>query len=729
VFTRIVDTVIVDSYTVWVTDNGTLGVSLLVDLCDLERVGEDDVEAMYRDFFKSLQKDVFCRIQFIRDYGRESSLAHSTRRDALKELGHVEHALIISLETHNTNFFSLLFNARKSAKQGKTSLEGLAQRLLRSFDLTAFRSLGVSFRSLNKDELESIFPPELLVLDVLKTKVGVDFGTTLTGVIRLWRPGSTFIGQGHLCGVLDSIGGTFEVRVLIRKKSAVFAEGFLRRSSKRAEGMEDRIGAKKYLEAQEALEKVALGGQDLLEYEYLIIYQRATEEELRRDGSEIVAKLRSVGDFYLETVGSLPSLISAYPGAGFHVSLFETDENIGAILPVSTQGRGAFEFSKASGALHLHRRDGSIDEVHVFDPSFENHSMCVFGTSGKGKSVFTNLLTDSLLNDPKNYIIKVDVGGSHSRQTEMARGQEFVFSIDRPSNMDPFRYLNGSKYQKESVQILSSFLEVLLIDDNEIRLSKSLKQEIEESILKYAQARGERCGFEDFVNWSRDLPRREFLKRWVKGGVFENAFKCVGEELPVSRLRYYNFSEIFQAQDPDFSQAGFSAVMALFNFEGLLSKDRRLVFICDETPFFIKRCFNFFHLSIANVRKLGHSFITICQKSSDVVIGGDTSILDNSHIKVLFSVDGDEASFKKRLKVDDDIIHRIGSLQSVSGLYSEALVLDRSGARTFVIRISSEELLRYSTKKTDLIKIAEARKIAPHLNLSEILRCLSLAGA
>lgn len=726
-FNSIIDAEIINDKTVWVTDSGRLGTSFLVDLGDLETFPEDSIEGVYAEVVSSLATDVYFRVQLIRDFGRDEFLVNSARGEFISLMGHMENALILHFETQMSGVSSLVKGFLKR-KEGVSALGVLSERLLRGFDLIPLKGLGLNVRSLGIDEVRLLFPERVDMRHVIKSRVGVDFGTSITGVIRLVRPGTYAVGQNLLASTLSALQGSFEVRILLKKKSPAFSEGFLRRMSKRAEACEDRIGARKFLDTQETLEKVALGGDDLVAYEFFVLFKRNSEAEVRQDATEMLSHLRSLGDFYLETVGAIPSFMASVPGGEFHVSLFETTTNISAILPVSSHGRGEFNKIPPLGSLLLHRRDASLDEVNVFNPSYENHSVCVFGTSGKGKSVFTNLLTDALLSDPQNYIIKVDVGGSHSRQTQLAGGVEYNFAIDRPSNIDPFRFLSESPFHKESAQILSSFLEVLLLEEHETKLSKALRQELESAVLGYAANRSHQYGFEDFVKRSKDLPRKELLKRWTRGGVFENAFKCERSQEMDSRLRYYNFAEIFQAQDPDFAQAGFSAVMALFNFEGLLSKDRRLIFVCDETPFFIKKCFNFFHLSIANVRKLGHSFITICQKSSDAVVGGDTSILDNSHVKVLFSVDGDEKSFKDRLKVGTEIIERIKGLRNIPGQYSEMLLMDNSGARTFVIRLSPEELYRYTTKKSDLVKIKEFQTLAPSLSLEEVLKCLSITA-
>jgi hypothetical protein len=86
--------------------------------------------------------------------------------------------------------------------------------------------------------------------------------------------------------------------------------------------------------------------------------------------------------------------------------------------------------------------------------------------------------------------------------------------------------------------------------------------------------------------------------------------------------------------------------------------------------------FQLFKFSTANVRKFGGSFITIAQNSSDVVVGGDEGILDNSNSKFLFSIDGNKEEFKKRLKLSSKAIETIESLEKINGKLSEVFLSD-----------------------------------------------------
>lgn len=227
------------------------------------------------------------------------------------------------------------------------------------------------------------------------------------------------------------------------------------------------------------------------------------------------------------------------------------------------------------------------------------------------------------------------------------------------------------------------------------------------------------------------MPRKELFSRWVGNGVYGNAFAPVNDSnLNLNKaLTYFNFSKISQALDPDYAQGGLAAVMAQFNLEMLKKSEhkKKIVFIADETPFFIKKCFSFFNLSIANVRKEGHGFITVAQKSAHVVIDGDTGILDNSPNRIYFSLDGDEDSFISRNQLSKNSADKIKALRRQQGEFSECYLKDVHGERVLKIRLNSQEYWQYTSKDEDRRKFNELKAACPNLTLKEIVQCLSFS--
>jgi hypothetical protein len=309
----------------------------------------------------------------------------------------------------------------------------------------------------------------------------------------------------------------------------------------------------------------------------------------------------------------------------------------------------------------------------------------------------------------------------------MLGGIEYEFNLGEPAGFNPFKYVRLAPKAKEMVQILSTFLETVIKEENEFFFSKEIKADIETCVSLYLETASERPNIDDFLaKTGHILPRKKLLERWSKNGVFGNAFVDSEYIAKDSRLKYFNFSKISQAMDGDFSQGGLAAVMAAFNFDMLFNRQgQRFVFIADEVPVFVQRCFSFFDLSISNIRKQGDGFVTIAQRSSHLVVNGNTSILDGSPSKFLFTVDGDESLFAKRVGLDESDLIRIKSLNRVQGKFSEVFHVDPIGKRKYKIILSAEEYWSYTSKKEEKEKIQNLLEAVPGLSLSEAVRCLS----
>jgi hypothetical protein len=219
------------------------------------------------------------------------------------------------------------------------------------------------------------------------------------------------------------------------------------------------------------------------------------------------------------------------------------------------------------------------------------------------------------------------------------------------------------------------------------------------------------------------------LDRWTAKGIFANAFKVNAEtkNLFDYRLKYYNFSQIFQAADPDFGQGGFAAVMAQFYIELMMAQKqgKRIVFMADETPIFIQRAFEFFKFATANVRKFGGGFIPIVQKSSDLVVNGDDGIILNCASQVLLSVDGTPETYGKRLKLEPETVDRISALKSEKGKFSDIMMVDKFGARVARVVLTNEEYWSFTSSQSDNYKLNQLMEQVPGLSRQEAIRCLA----
>lgn len=719
-FQKIVETSQLKDLTIHTLDNGALIAGFEVDLFDEEVYGLEKSEAMLQSILRDLPEGRILRIYLKSEYAIDEGSEHS-RSGALRSIGFIKNRAYVFLEKPAKTDLSLLF--RKKGHSDNAILT----------DFQILKSHGVHVKPLSQMDIESILPT--IGEEVNHSFQSLDLGGEVVSVLRLVRQSAFGMDLSTLSHIKDGLALPYTICCTIEAVPHSTAETFLRRRSKQNAVGTDLQEARKYEEAQTDLEDISLNGSKLFRFEWQCLIARNSEDYLRADREELKRRLEPLGEIYIESVGALDSFKSFYPGTLPHFSIMEKDSVLVTYMPLISRGDSSSKIKINKKSLALHRKDESLTFLDVFDSTYESFSWCIFGRPGTGKSVLTNALTRALIHDPNVKVIKIDVGGSHSRETEMLGGVEKTLLLNEPTGINPFDVIKELGPTKEAIQIMAGFLEVLILEEGESKLSKTMKSDLERLVSAYAEGGAASYSLQDFVGVTADLPRKELFSRWVGSGVYGNAFRVSedadrrnGDNWTDSKLLYFNFSKISQALDPDYAQGGLAAVMAQFNLEMLKTSEnkKRIVFIADETPFFIKKCFSFFNLSIANVRKEGHGFITVAQKSAHVVIDGDTGILDNSPNKIFFSLDGDEESFIARTQLSSESVEKIKSLRRQQGEFSEALFKDCHGERIVKIRLSPEEYWSYTSKDEDRRKYQELRNACPSLRLEEIVRCLSL---
>ncbi len=332
-------------------------------------------------------------------------------------------------------------------------------------------------------------------------------------------------------------------------------------------------------------------------------------------------------------------------------------------------------------------------------------------------------------------VIKVDVGGSHSIECELLGGQEYRLNLETTHGLNPFALARGVNGQgtyggaevTESVRsIMSTFIESLVLEEGETRIPKDVKIEIDEMLQYCFNSKDQPTtplSIDQLLKFQ--FSRSKLLSRWGSKGLFGKVFR-EAPDLKSSRLIYFNFQDIFQASDQDFSQGVMAAVLAVFNLEMRNHPNSRIILICDETPFFIEKCFSLFKLSTANVRKFGGSVILVAQASKHLVVGGDTGILDNSHHKILFSADGNLREFQERMRLRAKDLDLLTKLTFQSGKFSEFLYQEGDHARAMRLILTPEEYWRITSNPTDRQKLKNLMSAVPGLKLDEAISCLSV---
>lgn len=712
-----------EGLTYFKTTDHVVGLGFELTACDLETEDGSNYNHKLLSLIRSLPANALGRIKLSLTDSKDDGLQFP-RFQAVNEIGFKTKKCLFFIEIG-----SGLFNGLSSLKNIFTQGSDLEKSIKALKEIKSIiDQSGLVTNNLNENILRQYFMDSKS--DWVKTENAVFDGKSYTGIIRLIKPKTDPVSIDSLARILSQIDKPVNIDLSFRKiDSGKTKIDFEKRLKQTQNNQNDPTLESLQKSTVELIQESLQSGAQILDYEFIVSVVRSSRQELNNDLKYFEIAFNQFAEFKIETFGASPSWCATLIGNNQHVSLKELDRVFTSIMPIWHYGEVSV-LDNNKRALTLHRNDQSLYNFDLFDPNFSVYNALIIGTSGKGKSVLTGMLSQALLNDQSVSLIKLDVGGSHSKECELFGGFEFKFQLDKPSGINPFEIVSDlSISDADKIGILSRFLTILIQEQNEFFISKSLRSQIEESISIYLNS-FQKPSLLEFYNQALDFPRRNLLKRWVKGGVFENAFSTETHNentILSNRLRYYNFSQIFQASDPEFAQAGIAAVLVQFNYESLKTTTKRIVLVCDETPFFIKSCFDFFKFTTANVRKYGHSVILITQLSTDLIVNDDTGIIENSPQRFLFSVDGDIQSFQKRFQLSAKNIESIKSLRSVPKIHSEVLLQTPEYVKNLKIKITRKEYWNLTSNKQDKEKLEALLNHIPHLKLNEAIQCLSIA--
>jgi len=120
----------------------------------------------------------------------------------------------------------------------------------------------------------------------------------------------------------------------------------------------------------------------------------------------------------------------------------------------------------------LENPQGELVNLDLFDPSLPAKSAILVGSTGSGKSFFTNYLLNNFLNESeRNHVVILDVGGSYRKLCELRDGQYLEVDISERYGFNPFpckdTIFDGKKYDAGDLAYLTLILERMVVDQDE----------------------------------------------------------------------------------------------------------------------------------------------------------------------------------------------------------------------------------------------------------------------
>ena len=757
----------VAGYPVWVNSQGAWGVTLSLTTLDAEPKPLTEPFQKMGDFFRNFSPGV--KLEWhsrTRAYHEERNHMRTT---AINQVGALNTELFLSITEEKSSFsFSRMTSKVTQLVRGEVDFsrnEQEVKALLEKIDFGQIRNAGFDPLPATIDQVRDLWPwGDHEVGDFGRA---LDFGPSLVTVLRLWKPGNLPIRMSTLAEIKSAFKDEVDFVVKVSRVGDAKSVGFLKRKQKQAEGGTGIVDAVKAQDAEEWLSSALLEGAKLYRVEWLAILQRNSEERLRGDALGLSRELRKIGEIYQETVGCAKSYIASLPGSPYHATFLEKDIHLPFYLPLASFGRSQKDVKSISPhALCVGRRDGSLDYIDFWQSENLNYSGLLGGPAGSGKSVYTQAQTMALIHNPNIRVLKVDAGSSAADECKRLGGVHHQFKLGQPAGINPFdliRIIDERDPDELSFldETLPRFIETLILDNDETSLPKDVLADLENEVIrfirlaKFGHYNGEHYkeeielsmdGFLKVLSPQFHEKKRKLLARWATGGKYAAILKSTPEQtesLLNNRYHYFDFVNIGEASDKDFTQAAIALVMIQASLESILAKKTlgmRFAFICDETKFFFTHCISFFVFTVSNVRKLGQFVLLINQETSYFLIPrekgeGRLSLFNNTQTHILFGLeetkDGEEKSesFASRHRLTDHELRLIQSLTKDPPHYSEFFIKDGKGGRVVRLSMTPDEYWLSTSHPDDREKKEKIQRAVPELTRDELVAFLSIFHA
>lgn len=715
----------IENYTFWVTSNRKIGISFATQQLDFELTNLNEFESQFSRYLKSLNEKVKFRVQLSGDDIMHTTPNHS-RSEHLREIGESYNNLLLSFEMKID--YKVLITTNLDA-----ALEKQARELLDYLNLSSLDKCGFNLRNIK--EVDALFWD--LNMPIVQNSTFLDSGVEKIGVIKLLKSSNNYVSLETMTQLQLAIPKPFEIHVSIRRIPDAITKLKFTHTAKRELLTNTTAGQSKSLAADQAAAGMELGGDRYFSFEWHLLLRRSSEEELKHDIKSVFNDLQGFSEFYIESIGAYPSFMSVQIASEFHINqtfenITEKDITLPSYLPLLTFGCKR-KTLVAPSSFAFHRIDGSVDYFNNFSHEYNNANLNIIGQSGKGKSVLINrkIMADHF--DQNTTQIIVDVKGSHTRLVRSLGGDVYNINLKTGSGINPVSFLEIDSAEK-TLEIVKTFICELCLDDEEKKLGEIESCEIEEYLMNFVdKAKSGKLSYsiDDFISCVPDkFSRKLLLKRFSSKGmlkhIFAESISATEIKKNRNRLRYYNFQNIDTASNKAISRAIMAAIMADFSFT-LSTKElsEKLIFVSDETPFFIKHCFRSFSLISKNVRALNGSLMLTVQVSANLVVDGDKSLIDSAVSNIFLSGDETETIFKDRFNLDDQEVHKIFNLAGEQGKYSQFLIKDVFGSRIGNLHLSKKEYWQATTKPSELDLINKLKKEFSDVSEDTIISLIS----
>lgn len=429
----------------------------------------------------------------------------------------------------------------------------------------------------------------------------------------------------------------------------------------------------------------------------LILRAPASDEgvkKLNRQVREVLARFRSLqgAEGLEETVGAWKIFKGDLPAAPMRLERakkFKTN-NLVDFIPIY----GPREGDDDPAVIFRNRLNGLVG-FNPFDPKLTNYNALVTGSSGAGKSFLNNcILAQELARGLRVFII--DIGGSYKKLTESLDGQYLEMDLSDQYRLNPFDIPNPSKEpSNQKLKSLLAVIESMVVEDEKSKLTKLDRVLLEKAIIELYEEKRKISQVPILSELTEKLSKSKepsmielskILFMWTGNRPYGKLLDGHGGLKTDASICTFDLKGLSSYPD-------LQAVMILILTDFILGqieqdKVNKKRIILDEAWQLLKSnaAAGFMEYCARTLRKSGSGITFITQGVEEIVdspIG--PAIMNNTATKFVLLQRGDSEILRQALKLNNQELNLIYSLEQRKGEFSEAFMIE--GDHRQVIRI------------------------------------------
>jgi conjugal transfer ATP-binding protein TraC len=496
-------------------------------------------------------------------------------------------------------------------------------------------------------------------------------------------------------------------------------------------GVSDIESEAKFQDIESLLSELISQGEKVFQVSFNVVLKSESADDLESQVSQTLMKIRELAG----AEGMEESLAAFEIFSEFSIPNARAKERmkrmktstLADLLPVFGPWPGHDRPS-----ILLRSRMGSLVRFDPFSHDLTNYNHVVSGGSGSGKSFMTNILMLQMLKElPKIFI--VDIGGSYKKLCDNLSGQYIPLTVGTDMAVNPFDLLPGESVPSpQKIKFLVGLIELMTKEEDETRLPRLERAEIEEAIQKtYEASKLPRLSdLREILLAHTDVGIRRYgriLTPWCGNtpfGQFVDRPTTIGFQKPIVAFDLKGMESY-----PDLQSVCLFIITDFIWREVQKDRSHQKFLIFDECwkllesesgASFIGEVFRTF-------RKYYASAIAISQNMDDFAkskVAG--AILSNSSIKWCLTQKGaDQARLKEVLQLNENEMALIASLHQERGVYSEAFLMAQDQRAVVAIESTPLEYWIATTDPRDLGVIEKETAANPEQNSLQILTQLA----